>query len=422
MSWLTRYRIRRYIASSVWVVPMTYFLAAVVLTPITRMLDSRVHWKVFDTGPTGATAVITSLVSSTLSFLVFVFTILLLVFQFSSAQLSPRILTLALNDRFIKHVLGVFAASFAFSIGVLGRVETHPPQLRVAMVVVLNALCVVMFLLLLDHVGKALRPVTLVARVAEAGKRLIPEVYPDPLGPNGDAPSVQRRNLGDPIQVVEHVGPSGVVEAFNARKLIEVAVREQCVIELVPQVGDFITTGEPLLRAYDTSKKLNPTELRELVATGTERTIRQDPGFPFRILVDIAIKALSPAINDPTTAVTAIDQIHRLLRMVGMRHLEAGLVSDSAGNLRLVYRTPNWEDFVWLATAEIRQFGASSVQITRRLRAMLDSLIRTLPPSRSPALGMQIELLSAQVDRTFLDPRDRALALEPDQQGIGGSA
>jgi uncharacterized membrane protein len=137
--------------------------------------------------------------------------------------------------------------------------------------------------------------------------------------------------------------------------------------------------------------------------------------------VDIAAKALSPAINDPTTAVTAIDQIHRLLRIVGLRRLDNGLVNDKAGKLRLVYRTPGWNEFVCLGMTEIRQFGAGSVQVMRRLRAMLDSLLFSLPPQRHQALLEQKELLEATIARTYADERERTLASTSDLQGIGGS-
>ncbi len=113
--------------------------------------------------------------------------------------------------------------------------------------------------------------------------------------------------------------------------------------------------------------------------------MEQDPAFAFRVIVDIASKGLSPAINDPTTAVLALDQIHHLLRHVGGRCLDNERVRDASGVVRLVYRTPDWEDFVTLAVTEIRQFGGSSIQVARRLRAMLENLIQTLPEVRAAA-------------------------------------
>ena len=137
-------------------------------------------------------------------------------------------------------------------------------------------------------------------------------------------------------------------------------------------------------------------------------------------MVDIASKALSPAINDPTTAVLALDQIHRLLRNVGNRRLDNGQVRDASGRLRLVYRTPDWEDFVRLAITEIRHFGGASIQIARRLRAMLENLILTLPPARATMLRQELALLHRSAERFFMEPEDRALAAISDFQGVGG--
>jgi uncharacterized membrane protein len=150
--------------------------------------------------------------------------------------------------------------------------------------------------------------------------------------------------------------------------------------------------------------------------------VEQDPAFAFRIIVDIASKALSPAINDPTTAVLAIDQIHHLLRSVGRRCLDEGLRYDEAGSLRLIYRTPNWEDFVCLAVTEIRQFGGGSIQVVRRLRAMLENLCEVLPADRAVLLREELALLRRSAERLFPDPEDRLLASVSDSQGVGGKA
>src|SRR5262249_24880219 len=153
---------------------------------------------------------------------------------------------------------------------------------------------------------------------------------------------------------------------------------------------------------------------------GQERTLEQDPTFAFRIVVDIALKALSPAINDPTTAVLALDRIQYLLRVVGNRHLDDGLIRDGAGRLRLVYRTPDWAGFVHLAVTEIRQFGGESIQIARRLRAMLEALIQAVPEPRAALLRKELALLHRSAERAFVEPEDRALAEIRDFQGVGG--
>src|SRR5262249_38481168 len=154
-------------------------------------------------------------------------------------------------------------------------------------------------------------------------------------------------------------------------------------IEMVPQVGDHVAAGDPLFRVFPGDATLPAAALCQSVAVGQERTLQQDPTFAFRIMVDIALKALSPAINDPTTGVLALDHIHHLLGRVGHRHLDDGRVRGAAGRLRLVYRTPDWQDFVRLAVTEIRLCGAQSVQVSRRLRAMLENLSQTLPDERA---------------------------------------
>jgi uncharacterized membrane protein len=127
-----------------------------------------------------------------------------------------------------------------------------------------------------------------------------------------------------------------------------------------------------------------------------------------------------PAINDPTTAVLALDEIHHLLRDVGNRYLDTGHVRDASGRLRLVYRTPDWEDFVRLAVTEIRHFGGESIQVTRRLRAMLENLIQTVPEPRGALLRQELSLLHRSAERFFAEPEDRVLADVSDLQGVGG--
>ncbi len=152
--------------------------------------------------------------------------------------------------------------------------------------------------------------------------------------------------------------------AVDIDRLLAEARRVDGVIEVVPQVGDFVAADEPLFNLYGGAAAIHDRVLREAVAFGPERTMEQDPMFSLRILVDIALKALSPAINDPTTGVLAIDQIHRLLRLVGKRRLHDDRSTTPQGRTRLILRTPNWADFVHLAAAR----SAPAAPITCRSR------------------------------------------------------
>ena len=272
---------------------------------------------------------------------------------------------------------------------------------------------------MIDYAARLLRPGTILARVGNAGLAVIESVYPHQscdtvFADSGAALPTGRR-------VVHHVGAPDTVLAVDCGTLVRQARRTDGVIELVPRVGDFVASGEPLLVLYGAAAAIDDRVLRATVAFGPERTMEQDPLFAFRIVVDIALKALSPAINDPTTAVLALDQIHRLLRTVGRRQLRGETITDELGHRRLIFRTPNWEDFVSVACTEIRCYGAGNVQIARRLRAMFDDLMASLPAYRHHALDQQSRGLTRMLESLYLVPDDIALARLPDLQGLGGS-
>ena len=153
---------------------------------------------------------------------------------------------------------------------------------------------------------------------------------------------------------------------------------------------------------------------------GFQRTSEQDPKYPIRLLVDIAIKALSPAINDPTTAVQAIDQIEDLLRRLGAHDLDAGYGYDGDSVLRLIFPMPTWEDYLVLAFDEIRHYGSGSVQVMRRLRSALVGLSDSVTTdTRIGAVQRYLEQLDLTVDRSALTADDKKTARQEDRQGLG---
>jgi uncharacterized membrane protein len=177
---------------------------------------------------------------------------------------------------------------------------------------------------------------------------------------------------------------------------------------------------DPVFQLHGGAGDVDDDQLSALVALGAERTIEQDASFAFRIIVDIGIKALSKAINDPTTAVLALDQLQRLLRAVGLRHLRGEEIRDETGQVRVIFSTPNWEDFVQLACREIRHYGAENFQVARRMRAMIENLLQTLPGYRHPVLREELDLLDSTLPALYPLPQDLALARVPDTQGLGG--
>jgi uncharacterized membrane protein len=207
----------------------------------------------------------------------------------------------------------------------------------------------------------------------------------------------------------------------NIEKLLAESQTANVVVAFIPVVGDFVGKDEPLFALYGNASCIDENILLSSIDFGVERTLEQDPTFAFRIILDIALKALSPAINDPTTAVLAIDQIHSLLRSAGKRNLRTDNIIDASGKLRVILRTPNWEDFVNLACTELRRYGADSIQVVRRLRAMIENLICILPEDRHAALQGQLALLDHTIEAIYTLPEELALARATDSQGLGGT-
>jgi uncharacterized membrane protein len=422
-SWAFRKRLFSFFRSSLWVVPALSTLAAFLSVPLLRSIDRSLGFNFFRYSSEGARAAASIVASAMLSFVVLFFSVLLLTVQIASSTLSPRIISRPFRSRTLKYSLGLFVFTLVYSMAVVSRgTEGTMGQLTAAMVIVLTVISICVFLYVVEHVSKELRPSTVVAAIASEGLAVIKAVYPTIVDQGSDlGEGSQEVSLGVPSRVIRHEGKPGVVQALDIETLVETAIRGTCVIEVVPQVGDFVTTHDIVFRLYGGDSAIDAEVLLDRISLDRERTLEQDPAFAFRIIVDIASKALSPAINDPTTAVLALDQIHNLLREVGRRRLDTGVVEDSSGKLRLIYRTPNWEDFVGLAVTEIRQFGASSTQVARRMRAMLEDLIQTIPTHRVPVLRQELDLLKCTVDHEFAVPQDRVRAELPDFQGLGGN-
>ncbi|MBI5319205.1 DUF2254 domain-containing protein [Bradyrhizobium sp.] len=421
MFWKKLFHTRDYLRSSLWVVPFVAIPLELVATRILHSLDDRLGSAFLGLGVSGAQAMLDAIITAMLSFVVFTFGSLLVALQIASGQMTPRIIaTILVRDNVVRYTTGLFIFTLLFAISAVNRIQASVSQLVVFVAACLAIICFGAFLYLIDYASRLLRPISIVGLVGKSGLAVIANSYPG-LNPNGTEARF-RNTRKSPVRTVSHEGASEIVLAVSLPHLIKLAEHSNGVIELVPQVGDFVATDEPLFKLYDGAESLDDGELRSVVAFGPERTLDQDPTFAFRIIIDIALKALSPAINDPTTAVIAIDQLHRLLRSVGRRNLRTEELVGRSGELRVVCRTPNWEDFVHLAFTEIRHCGAHNIQIARRLRAMIENLIETLPKYRHAALSQQLELLDREVDRRFNYAEDRTLAHVADSQGLGGAS
>src|SRR5579872_5632203 len=337
MTWLQRYRVRHYIANSIWLLPVLSTVVAIAAVRFLHWIEVHMGWDSpldVDT----ARALLGTIAASLLTAIVFICSALLVAMQLASAALTPRIIALIFRDPITKFSLTLLVFAFTFSLSALIRIQAKVPLLTTHLAAYGCLVCLAVFFYLIDHLGKALRPSGVLRIVSWLERRVIDNVYPHPPAesPNKAANEAAEVLAGPPTATIANRN-DGVVLAFDEAGLLSLAQRADCVIELVPQVGDHVAAGDPLFRVYRGGAALFAESLHQSVAVGQERTLEQDPTFAFRILVDIACKALSPAINDPTTAVLVLDQLHHLLRVVSGRYLDTGIVRDAAGRLRLIY-------------------------------------------------------------------------------------
>lgn len=422
MRWNRIYRATSYLKSSLWIVPLVSILLVLSVAPLLRDLDAWLGWRFVNLEASGAQALYQTVITLTLSFMVFTFGNLLVAIQIAGGQLTPRIIaTTLLRDNVVRYSVGLFVFTLVFAVSALNRLDKNVPELVAFITTLLGIACMAVFLFFIDYAARLLRPVSICAKIGNDGLHVIETVYPNFVGAS-DSEADHIPRLGKARRIVHHIGRSEIVLAVDLATLVAEARRSRGMIEFLPQVGDFVAKDEPLFALYGNATNVDDIVLRTTVAFGPERTMEQDPMFAFRILVDIGLKALSPAINDPTTGVLALDQIQCLLRATGRRELRAEQVFDANGQVRVVYRTPNWEDYVRVAFTEIRACGANNMQIARRLRAVLESLLATLPEHRHAALRDEQARLDEQLTNLYPIAAELALARTPDMQGLGGSS
>ncbi|MFI9291086.1 DUF2254 domain-containing protein [Streptomyces gardneri] len=418
-SWAARFRLRQYVKASLWIVPLFGLVLGALLAELALAADGADWPSGWHYSATTASGVLSAIVGAMVALLGFVVTIGVLVVQQATGTLSPRYMRLWYRDRLQKAVLATFTGTFAFAFSLLRSVESDSvPDLGVTLAGVAVAVSLVLLLIYLNRFTHSLRPVAiadLVTRMGEAvftrGAAAIRDAAPRGDGNvSSDGPVLRLRT-----------GRGGAIQAFNVAGLVAEAARHDCVFVVPRLIGDFVPPGTVLIEVHGGTSKPDPDRVTALVALGAERTIEQDPAFALRVLVDIAIRALSPAVNDPTTAVQVINYIESFLHTVGSTHLPGRYVlADRHEHARLVLPGRDWENFLQLAVCEIREYGGSSMQVCRRLRAMLEGLLDTLPPSQHAAVRAELSLLQAAIEREFTDPARRAIAQQPDHQGIGG--
>jgi uncharacterized membrane protein len=419
------------VRTSLWLVPLLCVLSGVLIVLGTLWLDRRSGYSLvpqFVTGtPSDAQTILSVFAAAMASLTSLVLTVTLVVVQLAMGQYSPRIVGALLSDRFSQLAIGLFAATFVIAVLTLREIRGSDsgtvPGLSVLLAYLLTVASLVTLILFVHHAGQSMRATGLIDLVGDRTRDLIASSFPAAHG--------ARTGSADDADVVPAPEPGNVIRVDRAG-LVAAARRADCVLELVPVMGDFVAGGAPLFRVHPgprgtgdlagTTTRPPAAEITRLVLVGPERVHTEDPAYGVRKLVDIAERSIAQPFDDPTTTLQALHRLHDLLRQLATRPLPAGEHRDEDGVVRLVERTVSWEGYVRLAFDEIRLAGASSPQVTRRLCAALQDLKDVAPPDRQAPLDRQLRLLTAAVHRAYEDDEDIAAALTPDVEGIGSGA
>lgn len=395
----------------------------------------------FAGGPDAARTLLSAVASSTLTLAGLSFSVTLVVLVLASSQFSPRVLRTFLRDRRTKLALGVFLGTYVYALVALRAVRSAEeglgssaafvPGVTMTGSFLLALASIGVFVFFIDHVVQSVRVEHIIGRIAADTRTVIDTMYPTepsdggvaaigetatdepasedaaPGHNDGAARSAQlpggvvttilgdhaASSVGTTYEVVAH--RPGVVSSVDIEGLVEAATDADVLVTTLHGVGTFLPEGAPLLTVIGAGD-VDVDVFRRQVSLYANRTVVQDAAFGFRQLVDIAERALSPGINDPTTAVQALDQIHDLLRRLATRPLGDGRWTDDHGVLRVTMPVLSWDDYVRLSLDEVRHWGAGSLQIHHRVRGLVDDLLTVVDNDRAAVLHNQIALLDAR--------------------------
>jgi uncharacterized membrane protein len=370
--------------------------------------------------PASAVAMLSSIAAGMLTLTGVVFSFVFVALQFGTTAYSPRLVKEFGGGQTLSHALGIFTGTALYALAAIRTVDIEGrPGVNTAVVAVaglwLVASVVALVLLVPRLAGLSISNV--LENLEAQGDAAIRACYPDRLGPANEPSRATEGPPGEVTQEIRHRGPPRYLLAVDARRLVSLAREAGGMLRVPYAVGDRVIPGELVARVLGARQAVSEHAVRRALPLGASRSLYRDPAYALRLLVDIAIRALSPAINDPTTAVTTLDKIEALLRRLGVARLDVGAVTDAEGNLRLQYDVPCWEDYVSLALTEIGQYGRESVQVQRRLVAMLHDLMGALPQARHAALQAQVP--ERQAGRGDGAPGGAHVPLTADPQGLG---
>jgi uncharacterized membrane protein len=422
--WGFKMQVREVVAHSLVIIPTIYLLAAVGLGLVVPSIDRTATGAGFPGVTTDeAQSILEAIAAGMIAFSGLVVSVAVLVVQFGAGQYSPRLVPSFRNDTVIKTALGLFVAPGVYALVAVANIGgSAKDQVGTATVVVALALMVAALIALFRFIGRLLdlmRPRRIYARLLERFVLAIDDVYPC----SGDRDVTLHQLSPVPVPVSSalthrHRDRSDLLIGVDRARLVRAARAANALIEVTAPIGSFVADDSPILLIRGGSA-LDPAALRGALTFADGRRLREDPAFAIRCTVDVAIRALSPAVNDPTSAVEGIDTLELMLLRLGKRPLQSSAIEDDEGRVRLLVPFPGWDELVDLALTEIRRYGADAPQVARRMTALLERLTESLAPERQPALDRHRRALESTLARIYLDPDELAFVSVPDSMGIG---
>jgi uncharacterized membrane protein len=330
------------------------------------------------TDPQVAQIILGAIAASIMTVVSIVFAILLMTLTLASMQFSPRIIVSFARDRVTQWTLGIFLGTFSYCIAALPAARSLPqpfsPVATVVGAMVLALMCVAWLLFFIHHISQAISVSHIVDRIASETDAMIDEVMPEPRRDYRVEPlaAVSVEPWEDPL-VCEK---SGYIRYVDIAKLVAVAKSNRVKVHMVRRVGQFVPAGAPLVMVYKGARLTREAtaELREAIDIGPARTLQQDVEFGILQIVDIALKAISPAVNDPTTGITCVDQLSRILIRVASREPPDSFFYDPPGVVRVSLTWPTFSQLVHTAFDQIRLYAHRDTAVSLRLLRALNDI------------------------------------------------
>lgn len=382
-----------------FVVSATAALAMVALDYAHPDLDQRIPL-LFRGGPDSGRGVLGAIAGSTITIAGVTFSITMVVLQLTSTQFSPRVLRNFMRDRGNQLVLAAFIGAFTYAIVVLGSIvgeETDigafVPSAAITGALLLVFVALGMFIYFIHHIATAIQVSHIAASIAHETLATIEAEYPEPF-------TASAQEAGDPVpdarwERCEAVG-SGYLEEVDHAGAVALAAKYDVVVRLEVRPDRWVQRDAPLFSVSPQERLGDELRRRlpEVVSVGEQRSMRHDFGFGIQQLVDIGLRAISPGINDPTTATTCIDRLAEILVAVGRRDLGDGCHRDEAGALRLLMPVPEFGGLVHLAFSQLLHFAADVPSVLEHLALRLATIASAVHAERHGPLREQAELIA----------------------------